>query len=287
MISVPFRGRWQAFRNRRASQRELAYLESRIFVTSTDLEQRSRKPVRLEEEIAPTIRIWRELSRRGFDLCLDVGANYGAFTLAGRYDAGARCMAFEPNALVRDCLARSVDTHPDRERIEIVPLVVSDADGDVEFHIDTLKSGCSSIHESPRFRGALSTVRVRATTLDAMARERGWRPKRLLIKTDTEGNDFRVLQGAGSLLAGAGEVAGLCEFAPDMLAAAGSDPAVFMKFLTDRYETWVVTDKPAPALTRVGDAASAAAATANLAYCSRAGLIEALAHAAGIPIIHS
>lgn len=285
MSSLPLMARWNVFLNRRAPKRELAYLESRIFVTSTDLEQKSRASIEDERAVAATIRIWREVSRRGFDLCIDVGANYGAFTLAGRYGAGSRCIAFEPNGLVRECLTQSIATHPDRARIEVVPMVASDAAGEVEFHIDTLKSGCSSIHESPRFRGAVSTVRVPATTLDAMRDSRGWRPERLLLKTDTEGNDFKVLTGGSTLLASAAEVVGMCEFAPDMLQAAGSDPGRFMQYLADRFEVWSVADKPAPALRRVTNPSAAAADTANLAYTSQPGVIAELAASLGIPVL--
>lgn len=281
----PLAARWNVWCSHRAGLREVPYLESVMTVRRWDLEQRSRQPLLEEQQVVASVRLWRAITRCAPRLAVDVGASYGAFTLAGRYAERTRCVAFEPNPDVWQCLEASVHTHPDAERIALHRLATSDCAGTIDFRIDTLKSGCSSLHQSPRFRGAVKTISTEVTRLDDFFSSQLPRSgDLLLIKTDTEGNDFRVLLGAKRLLESC-NVVGLCEFAPDLLDASGSSPAEFFGFLAARFQLWRVYDKPLPRLQRIHATDRYVADLAgNLVYATDANLVEAAAVQVDVPI---
>lgn len=276
---------WNTLRAKLAGTREVPYLESTITLNGWDLEQRGRQALQDESQLPASVRLWRAASRLGPNLVVDVGANVGAFVLAGRYGGRTRCFAFEPNPDIVACLGQSVGTHPDAARITLRRAAVSDQAGTIEFNIDTLKSGCSSIHASPRFRGPTKTITADLVRLDDVIPFAGTAPF-LLIKTDTEGNDFRVLKGAEHLLASSTRVIGFCEFAPDLLGAAGTSPGEFLRLLSGRFHLWWVHDKPAARLEAIPSTAYASAAswTGNLVYSNDADSVLSLAADVGVPV---
>lgn len=277
---------WNTLRAKLAGTREVPYLESTITLNGWDLEQRGRQALQDETRLPASVRIWRAATRLGPDLAVDVGANVGAFVLAGRYGGVTRCFAFEPNPDIMAGLEQSVSTHPDAARITLRRAAVSDQAGTIKFNIDTLKSGCSSIHSSPRFRGPTKTITADLVRLDDVVPFSGAVPF-LLLKTDTEGNDFRVLKGAEQLLASSTRVVGFCEFAPDLLGAAGTSPGEFLALLTGRFHVWWVHDKPAPRIEAIQPSAygDAARLTGNLVYSNDAETVLSLAAAVGVPAV--
>ncbi len=226
------------------SQRMIPYLDAQMCVSRCDLESRTRAPVLNASQLPATVRLWRALTQRA-TLCLDVGASYGAFTLAGHYNHN-RCFAFEPHDGVVRYLAKSIQTHPNQGRITVFPMAVSDRTSDATFFLDRRKSGCSSLHISPRFRSRPRMVSVETIRLDDIRRAGD---ELVLLKTDTEGHEAQVLDGACQLLTH--PIVGISEYSPDLLAAAGVNPCEFLRSLTERFDCWIIHDKPVEFITRI------------------------------------
>ena len=269
--------RW---RLQRAGVRTVPFLESLMTVQRRDLEQRDRGPLLDGAHLPATLRFWRTLTQHTPQVVIDVGANVGAFTLAGRYAEGTVCHAFEPNPDLVRWLARSIETHPDHARITLHPVAVSDRPGAVTLGIDTRKSGCSSLHQSPRFRGAVQHVTVDAVRLDDVCTVPAG--ARLLLKTDTEGHELQVLSGAPRLL-DTPDLIGITEYAPDLLAAAGTHGPDVLAILS-RFHLFWLRDKPTAGLEPIADRSAAASRTGNLVYATDPAAVLAAADVAQVPI---
>jgi FkbM family methyltransferase len=150
------------------------------------------------------------------DLAIDVGANYGQYTIVMAERCGGRgsVIAFEPNPHARNVLKRNFDLNPSVKRATIVPFACSDvAGGEVELYHNG--NACNSalvpfaaIQANDDGR---ESFRVPVTTLDSYLVQRGL-PEPRCIKIDTEGAEIRVLQGARNLLSSRSAI--LCELHP-------------------------------------------------------------------------
>lgn len=123
----------------------------------------------------------------------DVGANIGEWTLRATALAAAagrpiRVIAFEPGSAAREILSRRTT---DAANVEVVPVALSDSEGESDFFSDGAASGTSSLNP---VSGA-QRERVRLATLDGFMRENGIERVDIL-KIDTEGFDLNVLRGA-------------------------------------------------------------------------------------------
>jgi len=227
--------------------REIKYMGRIMFVCPADLEGDHLVDIVNEENLPTPVRIWREVTRRQPKICIDVGSNYGLFTMAGHYSSKTVCYAFEPNPNVYEYLLKSVHSHPDRFHIKTKQVAVSDRTGETKFNVDIVKSGTSSLYSSPRFRAAIRRIRINTISLDDFLTQTRLNFGGLvLIKTDTEGADYRVLRGGLKFLTHARQLLGICEFAPDLLEAAGTPPVVFLDFLRRHFALWEITDRPVP-----------------------------------------
>lgn len=128
---------------------------------------------------------------------VDVGANVGRWSaaFAASMPPGGRGLLFEPSLSAQQALRERFYRD---ERIEIVPMAVSDTSGTAIFFEEPDSGETSSLvpHQS---RVGAQPRTVSTTTLDRETSERGWE-KIDFLKIDAEGYDFRVLQGARQLL---------------------------------------------------------------------------------------
>ena len=127
---------------------------------------------------------------------LDVGANYGLWTLASADRAGlrpdARFVAFEPIPSIHDALVARLAAHPAAARLHVVRAALSDAPGTAEMSVST--GGNSSLGVA--FAGAEATAAtVDVNTLDLYCAAEGIERVRL-VKCDAEGFDFEVVRGS-------------------------------------------------------------------------------------------
>ena len=142
----------------------------------------------------------------GIDLVFDVGANRGQFaTLVRRLGYTGDIISFEPMLAARKEL-EALAGHDRRWRI--LPFAIGDTQEDRELQIfrdDTF----SSFHATnqlgrDRFGDMLApshTEKVAVRRLDDLWHELvGDAARRVLLKTDTQGHDLAVLEGAASVL---------------------------------------------------------------------------------------
>jgi FkbM family methyltransferase len=133
--------------------------------------------------------------------CVDVGANYGYYTLLMASNCGAqgRVAACEPNPLLAEnYLPRNLALNGIYHGVEIVPKVVGDIDDQtVDFVLHEGDFATSSL-ERWAYDHRAGTVQVPATTIDHLCAD--W-PRVDVIKIDAEGAESLVWSGLQTTLA--------------------------------------------------------------------------------------
>jgi FkbM family methyltransferase len=156
-------------------------------------------------------------------IVLDIGASFGLYSLVAgrRVGPNGKVFAFEPSRAA-DVLADHIKLNGLEDRIEIIPVVISDTVGSIEFweagntRLASLSRAAAARGEKPG-QGAIRRV-CQSTTVDAFCEERGITPD--LLKVDVEGAEALVLRGAERFLRmGQGHV--VLEVHPGALSAFG------------------------------------------------------------------
>lgn len=141
----------------------------------------------------------RHIDLAQFQTVIDVGANYGVMS---RYFAehftNATVHAFEPvPSTFKTLVARCEQS----DRIIPVQKAVSNEEGQATIYLQA-DSGLNSLNEKVNessTSGNSEKVEVEVTTINAYAAAKGFTSIDLL-KTDTEGLDLKVIQGASDLI---------------------------------------------------------------------------------------
>lgn len=178
---------------------------------------------------------------------LDVGAHVGLFTLAAALRVGptGRVVAFEPSPATLANLHRHVALNGFGDRVEVVPAVVGEVEGETSFfiHGETMSASIAraSVDElSPGQRAMPATeIHVPVVTLDGFCARRGIRPDH--VKIDVEGGELQVLRGAEELLLSTADV--VCEIHPAQLEAAGDSEEALIAFVTGHGRRLVTIDE--------------------------------------------
>lgn len=127
---------------------------------------------------------------------VDIGANYGCYTLAMSKSVGpgGKVWAYEPASLTAHFLNKSIAEN-EASNVEVFREAVSDQVGSIEFHVSMAPelSGLGQREDS------FLKEEVKVTTLDSCAEQFGW-DEIAFIKIDAEGHESQVLSGARSLL---------------------------------------------------------------------------------------
>lgn len=136
---------------------------------------------------------------RPSDVCVDIGANIGIYTVFMATKArDGLVLAFEPVPLSRAVLALNVALNS-LENVRIYDCVVSDTAGEVEFSVSE-DTAYSSMRSTSRSREA-ARLKVPANTLDCLFAQGKQRVD--VLKIDVEGAEFLVLKGGEMLLSDA------------------------------------------------------------------------------------
>ena len=126
-------------------------------------------------------------------VAIDIGANLGEWTvaLAKAVGPGGRVLAFEPNPLIADALARTLRIN-NLAQARVLRLALSNRDGSAHFLVSRGNSGESRLGEA---RPGMDGFDVRIRRLDDIVAEKDL--VRLdLVKIDVEGHERWVLEGA-------------------------------------------------------------------------------------------
>lgn len=131
------------------------------------------------------------------DICVDIGANIGYFTLLMARKAGrGHVHAFDPLALNVALINASVKLNH-LSNVSVNELAVSNTNGDVQF-IQSCDGAYSSMIDTGR-KSVGNTLSVQATTLDAHI-EKNSIERVDILKADVEGAEALVIDGATKLL---------------------------------------------------------------------------------------
>ncbi|HSW11403.1 MAG TPA: FkbM family methyltransferase [Solimonas sp.] len=127
-------------------------------------------------------------------MLVDVGANYGTFSLIGAGVAGARVEAVEANPRTAAALRDNLRLNNLEARVSVHNVAAGPADGEL-FFSDGLRAGDHVL--SAEEAATQPSLRVPQQRLDALVRL----DRPAFMKIDVEGFEGMVLAGAGGLLA--------------------------------------------------------------------------------------
>lgn len=150
-----------------------------------------------------TIDYVRRHLRHG-DICVDVGANYGLYTLLFAREA-ARVYAFEPNPAIRRVCQRAIALN-DYQNVVLDGRAISDECGQARFYVNR-EPGLSALRP---IRNTTQIIDVEKVRLDDIGLEHvDW------LKIDVEGHEMAVLRGARRLIARSPRIRLIVEFIPE------------------------------------------------------------------------
>jgi FkbM family methyltransferase len=159
-------------------------------------------------------------------VCLDVGANVGAWVLqfAHWVAPSGRVVAFEPNPGARAVLTEHIRLNRLEGLVSVVPAAVGAAPGAATFFAAGA-DGMSRIGEpNPLLVGRAEPLTVPVLSLDGWCRETGTVPDWLFI--DVEGFEADVLAGGAEVIRGRGPALGIVvEMHPNIWPAGKLSPA--------------------------------------------------------------
>jgi FkbM family methyltransferase len=184
------------------------------------------------------VAVWLAMASTRPEICLDVGANYGEFTVA-TVDLQLPTLCVEANERLIPCLEK---TFAQAEHVALLNAAVSDVDGEVSFYFDKCYSGTGSMAsevpaESRRALtgkdGQLEDVTVPARPLDSIVCEHlGRWPDSWIAKVDVEGCEGQVLEGSVQLREKAASWRMMLEYNPACMKRIGQSADLIWKQYT-------------------------------------------------------
>lgn len=243
---------WRVGNGRHRERPVTVYGCHRLFIKVDDF--RGYRIWRLGGTQKEKVGIVATLCRTKLARFVDVGANYGEFSLAPA-SVGVSCLVVEPNPELAACLRK---TFAGFGNVTVLEAAASNRSGNVSFHFCARASGSGSLAEgiphgeAERFGEPTRATTVRAVTLDELHRGLPAVPGGLVLKIDVEGFEREVLEGARDCLARVEWWRALVEFSPACLRAAGKDADSEWSFFR-RYPGRLMPVADAQALTTLGE----------------------------------
>lgn len=146
-------------------------------------------------------------------ICIDVGANYGYFSLflAELVGEKGHVFAYEPQAEVHRKLAASVELNGFAGRVSASACAISDTLTTANLWIDPERLGAASLTQF----GPNATLQSGAVVgpLDALFGEQDIKPVDF-VKIDVQGEEMRVLRGMQNMIQASPHIAIAMEFTP-------------------------------------------------------------------------
>jgi FkbM family methyltransferase len=177
------------------------------------------------------------------DVFVDVGANLGYYTCVALQQS-KHVVAFEPQQHNLKCLFQNVASNNWSNLAEIFPLALSDRPGLLTLYGASGPSA-SLLKDWASYSSRFQQV-VPVSTLDNVLAGR-FSGKRLLVKIDVEGAEYRVLEGAIQTIARTPRPVWLLEVALEQFHPNGSNPdfeRTFQLFWEHGYDAYTATSQP-------------------------------------------
>jgi len=198
----------------------------------------------LRGKVSPNLVFWREFNTHlKPGLVIDAGVNYGECLFGTNYDSSSTIHGFEANPRLIPHLENSRGDHPDGDRITIHNCLVSDTDAEeVPFYVNPAWSGSSSALSEITPREGNLEFKLPARRIDGVIPAGEAAATTILIKMDIEGFESPALRGLTGLLETAAGALALIEFDIDYIRWAGQDPADYLGWLQERFDTYQLVD---------------------------------------------
>ena len=164
--------------------------------------------------------LWLAMVNEEPDLIVDVGFNYGEFSLisSGR---DIPIIGIEPHPLVLECARKNIEGLSD---IRLIDSLVGNYTGEGTLYYDLNgSSGNSSMEKKVHDIYKNNNVKEHRCPIDTLDNLIKARPYKLLLKIDVEGFEPEVIEGAKELLDKAQSAAIFLEFSNRRVEARGMD----------------------------------------------------------------
>ena len=174
------------------------------------------------------LRLFTESLATGM-VVVDVGANVGYYTLIAARVVGeqGRVFAFEPDPRTLAALSTNVAANG-LHNVTVIGKAASDGEGDCEMYLDS-SANRSSLYRSASLDRVTRRERIETTRVDKVL----GRLEADVVKMDIEGGEPAALRGMRRSLKP--ETVLFLEFAPPVLASAGTDADEFRELLLDQF----------------------------------------------------
>jgi FkbM family methyltransferase len=168
---------------------------------------------------------------------IDVGANYGAFSLVaahlGRFNVFKKIIAIEPDRRPYNALCKSIEKNGFGNMIQVFQLIVGDYESKETLFVNARSSADNRTHKL-----STSPIKIRekygvtCMTIDALLSKISVPlNSKFIIKLDIQGNEPRAFKGMSKTLAQAEGFVVFFEHCPYLINSAGLDIEDFISFL--------------------------------------------------------
>ena len=170
---------------------------------------------------------------------IDIGANYGAFTLAaadlGRFNFFKKIIAIEPDRRPYKALSKSIEKNGFSNMIQLYQLIVGDREGKETLFVNARSSADNRSHD---LKTSLIRIRekytVPCTSVDKLLTKISVPlNSKFIIKMDIQGNEPRAFKGMSNIFAQAEGFIIFFEHCPYLIESAGTNIKDFITFLKD------------------------------------------------------
>jgi FkbM family methyltransferase len=196
---------------------------------------------------------------------IDMGANYGAYTLSAcslaQKGLVKNVVAVEPNRETFSCLKRSVEAGGFGKLAQLVNAAVSDNhNAECDFYVDERYSAMSkslgNSGISAPSKGPESSYKVRCVSIDGLLSEANMeKTSKFVIKIDVEGSEPLAFRGMNSTLESAAGYQIFFEFHPDALRSCGHDPLKLAQYIFELQPDLIVEIQHEKKLKRISSLA--------------------------------
>lgn len=168
---------------------------------------------------------------------IDIGANFGAFTLAaahlGRLKVFPQILAFEPDRRPFQALQKSIAVNQFGDLVSLYPMIVGDCDGQETLFVNSRSSADNRTHRvSTAPIDVRDTYQVPSTTIESiLAKEVIPLDSQFIIKMDIQGNEALAFRGMVNVLSRAKGFMVFFEHCPYLIRSAGIDLGQYVDFL--------------------------------------------------------